>query len=57
VHGQAFKPANVVDGIDAAVFLENFKEGAQLAGLLDILASPDFEGTVFAPTDLGFEVG
>lgn len=30
VSGQAFKPATIVDAIDAAVFLENFKEGAQV---------------------------
>jgi len=51
-----FKPSNVVQAIDAAVFLENFKRGAELTGLLDILSSPDFQGTVFAPSDMGFQV-
>ncbi|KAL6749352.1 FAS1 domain-containing protein [Haematococcus lacustris] len=51
---QAFQPATMVDAIDAALFLTQFKQALSSAGLLSTLASPDFNGTVFAPTDLGF---
>ncbi|KAL6756597.1 FAS1 domain-containing protein [Haematococcus lacustris] len=51
---QAFQPANMVDALDAALFLTQFKQALSSAGLLNALASPDFNGTLFAPTDLGF---
>lgn len=54
-NAQVYQPANISDAMDAALYLTQFKAGLQSAGLLDEVSSPDFNGTVFAPTDLAVE--
>lgn len=55
VHSQAFMPETMVDAIDGAFFLNSFKDAADTAGFLEAINSPNFTGTVFAPSDLGFD--
>jgi hypothetical protein len=45
-------PETMVDAIDGAFFLNSFKDAADTAGFLEAINSPNFTGTVFAPSDL-----
>ncbi|KAG2433182.1 hypothetical protein HYH02_012724 [Chlamydomonas schloesseri] len=53
--GQAYLPATMIDGMEAAMFLNKFMDAADVTGFYDKFLDRDFSGTVFAPVDLGFE--
>ncbi|KAG2492534.1 hypothetical protein HYH03_009199 [Edaphochlamys debaryana] len=52
---QAYLPATMIDAMEAAMFLNRFMDAADVTGYYDRFLEPGFEGTVFAPVDLGFE--
>lgn len=52
---QAYLPDIMADAMDAAMFLNKFKQAAEQVGYADALQDPDFVGTIFAPVDQGFD--
>ncbi|EFJ50799.1 hypothetical protein VOLCADRAFT_88686 [Volvox carteri f. nagariensis] len=53
--GQAYLPANMIDAMESAMFLNKFMDAADVTGFYDKFLNENFRGTVFAPVDLGFD--